>query len=148
MSREGGATTGRVGLTRVTSDPLDPAEHYAAVQDPAAGATVSFSGVVRDHDHGRNVTELDYSEHPTAAAIVAEVAAEIAARPGVIAVAVSHRVGLLGVGDIALAAAASAAHRQEAFAACMDLVDEVKRRLPVWKRQVFTDGTDEWVGSA
>ena len=75
-------------------------------------------------------------------------AAEIAARPGVIAVAVSHRVGLLGVGDIALAAAASAAHRREPFAACMDLVDEVKRRLPVWKRQVFVDGSDEWVGTA
>ena len=140
--------TGRIGFTRVTSDPLDPVEHYAAVQDPAAGATVSFAGVVRDHDGGRDVTELDYHEHPTASAVVAEVAGEIAARPGVIAVAVSHRVGLLRVGDIALAAAASGAHRREAFDACMDLVDEVKRRLPVWKRQVFTDGSDEWVGSA
>lgn len=139
---------GRVGLTQVTRDVLDPAAHYAAVQDAGAGATVSFSGVVRDRDGGRGVTELDYSEHPTAAAVVAEVAAEIAARPGVIAVAVSHRVGLLRVGDIALTAAASAAHRREAFAACMDLVDEVKHRLPVWKRQVFTDGSDEWVGSA
>ena len=109
---------------------------------------MSFAGVVRDHDGGRDVTELDYHEHPTAAAVVAEVAAEIAARHGVIAVAVSHRVGLLRVGDIALAAAASGAHRREAFDACMDLVDEVKRRLPVWKRQVFTDGSDEWVGSA
>ena len=68
MSR---AVAGRVGLTRVTSEVLDPAEHYAAVQDPAAGATVSFAGVVRDHDDGRGVTELDYHEHPTAAAIVA-----------------------------------------------------------------------------
>ena len=75
-------------------------------------------------------------------------AAEIAAREGVIAVAVSHRIGLLGVGDIALAAAVSAAHRREAFDACIDLVDEVKHRIPVWKRQVFVDGSDEWVGSA
>ena len=142
------AGTGRVGLARVTREPLDPAEHYAAVQDPAAGATASFSGVVRDHDHGRDVTELDYSEHPTAAAVVAEVAAEIAGRPGVIAVAVSHRVGVLRVGDIALAASVSAAHRREAFAACIDLVDEVKHRLPVWKHQKFTDGSDEWVGTA
>ena len=81
-------------------------------------------------------------------AVVAEVAAEIAARHGVIAVAVSHRVGLLRVGDVALAAAVSAAHRREAFEACSDLVDEVKRRLPVWKRQVFADGSEEWVGSA
>ena len=80
--------------------------------------------------------------------MVAEVAAEIAARDGVIAVAVSHRIGLLQVGDVALAAAVSAAHRREAFEACSDLVDEVKRRLPVWKRQVFVDGSDEWVGTA
>ena len=65
-----------------------------------------------------------------------------------IAVAVSHRIGLLRIGDVALAAAVSAAHRREAFAACIDLVDEVKRRLPVWKRQEFADGSDEWVGSA
>jgi molybdopterin synthase catalytic subunit len=80
--------------------------------------------------------------------VVAQVATEIAARDGVIAVAVSHRIGLLRVGDVALAAAVSAAHRREAFAACSDLVDEVKRRLPVWKRQVFDDGSDEWVGTA
>ena len=94
------------------------------------------------------MTALEYHEHPTAASIVAEVAAEIALRDGVVAVAVSHRVGLLQVGDIALAAAVSAAHRREAFTACSDLVDEVKHRLPVWKRQVFADGSDEWVGSA
>jgi molybdopterin synthase catalytic subunit len=61
---------------------------------------------------------------------------------------VTHRYGLLGIGDVALAAAVSAAHRREAFDACAELVDEVKRRLPVWKRQVFADGADEWVGSA
>lgn len=139
---------GRVALSAVTYEPLVMAAHLAAVDDAAAGATVSFSGVVRDHDGGRSVTELEYHEHPTAAGIVREVAAEIAARDGVIAVAVSHRIGLLRVGDIALAAAVSAAHRGEAFAACIDLVDEVKHRIPVWKRQVFVDGSDEWVGSA
>ncbi len=139
---------GRVTLSRVTDEPLDLMGHVAAVDDPAAGATVSFAGVVRDHDGGRSVTDLEYHEHPTAAALVAEVAADIAGRDGVIAVAVSHRVGMLAVGDVALAAAVSAAHRREAFDACSDLVDEVKRRLPVWKRQVFSDGSDEWVGSA
>ena len=72
----------------------------------------------------------------------------IAARDGVLAVSVVHRTGLLGIGEIAIVAAVSAAHRAEAFAACSDLVDEVKHRLPVWKRQVFDDDTDEWVGSA
>lgn len=139
---------GRVALVGVTGDPLDLMRHVAAVDDPAAGATVAFAGVVRDHDGGRSVTDLEYHEHPTAAALVVEVAADIARRHGVIAVAVSHRVGMLGVGDVALAAAVSAAHRREAFDACSDLVDEVKRRLPVWKRQIFGDGSDEWVGSA
>src|SRR6478609_2001760 len=139
---------GRVALSAVTAETLDLAAHLAAVDDAAAGATVSFSGVVRDHDGGRTVAELEYHQHPTAAGIVREVADEIAAREGIIAVAVSHRIGLLGVGDVALAAAVSAAHRREAFDACSDLVDEVKRRLPVWKRQVFDDGTDEWVGMA
>ena len=139
---------GKVAMSAVTAETLDLAAHLLAVDDAAAGATVSFSGVVRDHDGGRSVTELEYHEHPTAAAVVREVAAEIAAREGVIAGAVSHRIGLLGVGDIALAAAVSAAHRREAFDACIDLVDQVKHRIPVWKRQVFVDGSDEWVGSA
>ena len=139
---------GRVSISQVTAERLDLQAHLTAVSDAAAGATVSFSGVVRDHDDGRSVTELEYHEHPSAASIVAEVASEIAARDGVIAVAVSHRIGLLQVGDVALAAAVSAAHRREAFEACSDLVDEVKRRLPVWKRQVFVDGSDEWVGTA
>ncbi len=140
--------TGRVSISDLTQESLDLQAHLAAVSDAAAGATVSFSGVVRDHDDGRGVTELEYHGHPTAGSVVAQVATEIAARDGVIAVAVSHRIGLLRVGDVALAAAVSAAHRREAFAACSDLVDEVKRRLPVWKRQVFDDGSDEWVGTA
>ncbi len=140
--------TGRVVLAAVGDDALDLAAHERAVSDHAAGAVVSFAGVVRNHDDGRSVTELEYHAHPSAPDVVAEVAEEIAARDGVIAVAVSHRIGMLAIGDIALAAAVSAAHRGEAFAACSDLVDEVKHRLPVWKRQVFDDGTDEWVGSA
>ena len=140
--------TGRVVFSSVMDETLSLTTHLAAVDDAAAGATVSFSGVVRDHDGGRGVSALEYHGHPTAASVVARVAGEIAARPGVIAVAVSHRIGLLKVGDVALAAAVSAAHRREAFAACIDLVDEVKRHLPVWKRQVFDDGTDEWVGMA
>jgi molybdopterin synthase catalytic subunit len=139
---------GRVALAAVTESPLDLAAHVAAADDPTAGAVVSFSGVVRNHDGGRPVTELEYSSHPSAPQVVAAVAAEVAGREGVVAVAVTHRVGPLRVGDVAIVAAVSAAHRGVAFAACSDLVDEVKARLPVWKRQLFTDGTDEWVGSA
>jgi molybdopterin synthase catalytic subunit len=129
----------------VTTEPLDVAAHEAAVAQRAAGAVVSFAGVVRDHDHGRGVIELEYEAHPAAEQVLAEVVAEIVADPAVYAVAVSHRVGRLEVGDVALAAAVSTAHRAAAFAACARLVDEVKARLPVWKRQVFVDGTEEWV---
>jgi molybdopterin synthase catalytic subunit len=132
---------------RLTTDPLDVAEHEAAVAHPAAGAVVSFVGVVRDHDGGRGVTRLVYEAHPSAEATLVEVAAEIAKEPTVYAVAVSHRVGELAIGDVALAAAVSTAHRAEAFALCARLVDEVKARLPVWKHQHFADGTDEWVNS-
>jgi molybdopterin synthase catalytic subunit len=134
-------------MISVSTEPLDVAAHERAVADRAAGAVVVFQGVVRDHDEGRSVRELEYEAHPSAEAVLREVAREVAADPAVYAVAVSHRVGPLKVGDVALVAAVSTAHRAAAFAACARLVDEVKARLPVWKRQVFADGTDEWVNS-
>lgn len=134
-----------VVIAQVGDVPLDLAAHEAAVNDPRAGAVVSFQGVVRDHDGGRGVVLLDYEGHPTAEAVLREVADEIAADPDVFAVAVSHRVGALKIGDVALVAAVSTAHRAAAFAACARLVDEAKARLPIWKRQLFTDGTEEWV---
>ncbi|MFF5081959.1 molybdenum cofactor biosynthesis protein MoaE [Actinoplanes sp. CA-054009] len=137
--------TGIIAVSEVLDAPLDLAAHEKAVTDVRAGAVVSFQGVVRDHDHGRGVTLLEYEGHPSAAAVLREVAEEIAADPDVYAVAVSHRVGTLAIGDVALVASVSTAHRAAAFAACARLVDEAKARLPIWKRQVFTDGSDEWV---
>ena len=134
-----------IRIVEVHDTALDLAAHEKAVADPRAGAVVSFQGVVRDHDDGKGVTLLEYEGHPSAAAVLREVAAEIAADPDVYAVAVSHRVGLLRIGDVALVAAVSTAHRAAAFRACGRLVDEAKARLPIWKRQVFTDGTEEWV---
>ncbi|MEU4557353.1 molybdenum cofactor biosynthesis protein MoaE [Actinoplanes sp. NPDC023936] len=138
-------TVGVVTHAEVVDEPLDLAAHEAAVADPRAGAVVSFQGVVRDHDHGRGVTLLEYEGHPTAAKILREVAEEIAADPAVFAVAVSHRIGTLQIGDVALVASVSTAHRAAAFEACARLVDEAKARLPIWKRQVFQDGAEEWV---
>jgi molybdopterin synthase catalytic subunit len=132
-------------MIRVTTDPLDIAEHEKAVADPRAGAVVSFAGVVRDHDHGRVVTGLTYEAHPSAEDVLRDVAMEIATDPDVYAVAVSHRHGPLAIGEIALAAAVSTAHRAAAFNACARLVDLVKQRIPIWKHQRFADGTDEWV---
>ena len=139
--------TASVLRAEVAESALDVDEHAALVTSSSDGAVVTFAGVVRDHDGGRHVVELEYSAHPSAASVLAEVAADVAARAagGVRAVAVSHRVGLLSIGDVALACAVAADHRAEAFAVCAELVDEVKRALPVWKRQVFADGTVAWV---
>jgi len=136
----------RVLRAEISESPLSVDEHAALVSDDAAGAVVTFAGVVRDHDGGRGVRTLDYEGHPSAKSVIEEVAAAVAGRHrGVRAVAVSHRIGALAIGDVALACAVAAEHRGEAFAACVDLVDDVKARLPIWKHQTFTDGTDEWV---
>jgi molybdenum cofactor synthesis domain-containing protein len=136
----------RVLRAEVTESSLSVDEHAALVADRAAGAVVTFSGVVRDHDRNRVVRELSYSGHPSAVEVIERVAAQIASsRPGLRGIAVSHRIGQLQIGDVALACAVSGEHRAEAFAACSDLVDEVKRQLPIWKHQIFADGTDEWV---
>ncbi|MFI5510193.1 molybdenum cofactor biosynthesis protein MoaE [Mycobacterium sp. NPDC051804] len=133
----------------LTEHLIELTEHEALVAHEAAGAVVGFAGVVRDHDGGRGVTRLEYSAHPTAQQTLAEVAAEIAADSrGVRAIAVSHRVGVLHIGDAALVAAVAADHRGAAFETCQRLVDTVKERLPVWKHQFFSDGSEEWVGSA
>ncbi|MDP9091803.1 MAG: molybdenum cofactor biosynthesis protein MoaE [Actinomycetota bacterium] len=132
-------------LVAVSAQPLDIAAHEAFVAQPAAGATVVFCGVVRDTDHGRAVVELEYQHHPGAEQVLREIAEKVAADDEVLALAVSHRVGVLSVGDVALVAAVATAHRAEAFGVCARLVEEVKHRLPIWKRQVFADGTDEWV---
>jgi molybdopterin synthase catalytic subunit len=138
----------RVRRADVVDAPTSVRDVADLVADSAAGAVVTFSGDVRDHDGGRCVERLEYEGHPTAASVIDEVAREVAARHDVIAIAVVHRVGKLQIGDSALVAAVSAVHRGEAFAACSDLVDEVKHRLPVWKHQVFADGSDEWVNCA
>jgi molybdenum cofactor synthesis domain-containing protein len=146
-SRQGGQIVpARVLRAVVTEESLSVDEHASLVGDRAAGAVVTFSGVVRDHDRSRSVRELAYSGHPSAGEVIERVAAQIAgSRPGLRGIAVSHRIGQLQVGEVALACAVSGEHRAEAFAACSDLVDEVKRQLPVWKHQIFADGTDEWV---
>ncbi len=141
----GDGSGSRLKLAEVTDQPLDVDRHRTLVSNPAGGAEVVFCGVVRDHDHGRVVSALEYVNHPSAGTVIERVAAQIAAEPGVLAVAVSHRIGALTVGDVALVAAVACAHRGDAFTHCAALVDQVKHELPIWKRQVFADGTDEWV---
>ncbi|MGH3677869.1 MAG: molybdenum cofactor biosynthesis protein MoaE [Mycobacterium sp.] len=133
----------------LTEEPIELAEHQASVAHEAAGAVVGFAGVIRDHDGEREVIRLEYSAHPSAQETLTGIASDIANDcAGVRAIAVSHRVGTLQIGDAALVAAVAADHRQAAFDTCARLVDTVKARLPVWKHQFFADGSDEWVGSA
>ena len=141
-----GQAAARVARAGVIREPVSIPELAAAVQDRAAGAVVTFEGVVRDHDRGREVTAIAYSAHPSADEVIARIAREAAEWPGLRAVAVVHRIGDLGVGETALGVAVSVDHRAPAFEAVRDIVEEVKKRLPVWKHQLFADGTREWSG--
>lgn len=136
-----------VRLLALRDTPLDVAEVLAAVDDPGAGGVVSFTGVVRDSDGGRGVRELEYVAHPDAEAALRRVAEAVAADLPVHGLAAVHRTGLLQVGDVAVVVAASAAHRGQAFEAARRLIDDLKAQVPVWKRQVFVEGDEEWVGT-
>lgn len=138
----------------VVDAPLDPlvAELGSLVRDDACGAVATFSGYVRDHDGGRGVLRLHYEAHPDAATVLRTVADRVARRTAAasgdrVRVAVVHRTGDLGIGDVAVVAAVGAGHRQAAFTAASDLVEELKAEVPIWKEQGFDDGTTEWVAS-
>lgn len=167
--------TGVARLVDLRDEPLSVDEVHRAVADPRAGGVSLFVGTVRDHDHGQGVEALAYSAHPTVVAQMHTVVRGVAARfamvdeaaeedrgtsrsrepatsranggTGLLGLAVVHRVGDLQIGDLAVVAAASAAHRGQAFEACRALIDDLKASVPIWKHQAFDDGTDEWVGA-
>ena len=132
----------------LTDSPLDLGDLVASVQSPERGGVACFLGTVRNHHGGRAVLRLEYSAYaPMVEAECGRIVAEAEARWQV-AVALRHRVGRLEIGDAAVAVAAASAHRDEAFVACRHVIEELKRRVPIWKREVFADGTVEWVGAA
>ena len=144
----------------LSAEPISVDQAIAAVESDTAGAVVSFSGVVRNHDGGKAVERLSYSAHPTAHQVMADVVARLAAEqqaqrdggatgpsPQPVRIWAAHRIGMLEIGDPALVCAVSAAHRGQAFAVCSELVDRIKEQVPIWKEQFFTDGTVEWVGA-
>jgi molybdopterin synthase catalytic subunit len=137
-----------VRLAELRDTPLSVDEVLSAVADPAAGGIALFVGTIRDNDHGRGVTRLGYSSHPSAAAELRQVAEKVAATFEAVAVAAVHRVGDLGVGDIAVVVAVACPHRGTAFDACRALIDELKQGVPIWKHQQYADGGSEWVNSA
>ena len=136
-----------VRLVDIRDTPLDVAEVLDAIADRAAGGVDVFVGTVRDHDHDQGVTGLEYSAHPTAMTRLLEVAEKVAASYDVLALAAVHRVGPLAIGDAAVVVATAAAQRGEAFDASRALIDELKATVPIWKHQLFADGSDEWVGT-
>lgn len=139
--------TSVVRLVEIRDTPLDVVEVLASLDDDTDGGVTLFVGKVRDHDGGRGVSGLDYSAHPTAIERLREVCETVAARHDVHGVAAVHRVGRLGIGDLAVVVATAAAHRGTAFEASRDLIDTLKAEVPIWKHQVFADGDEEWVGT-
>ena len=136
-----------VPIARIVDEPLDVAAHLDAVDHPTTGAMTSFVGRVRDHDPDAAdaVVGLEYSAHPDAEAALRSIAERCAGGTGCI-VAVSHRVGRLAVGDVAVVIAVSSSHRAEAFEVCRAVIETIKTDLPVWKRQIEADGTTAWKG--
>lgn len=134
--------------THLTRAPLDVVGAHRDVEHAEAGGIGVFSGLVRNHHDGDPVDHLEYEAWEDRAVEALELVARdvAAAHPSVRAVHVSHRIGRLEVGDISVLCAASAPHRDQALAAAADLIDEVKARVPIWKRETLSDGTVRWPG--
>ncbi|AGP31560.1 molybdenum cofactor biosynthesis protein MoaE [Corynebacterium terpenotabidum] len=140
--------TGIVVHTAISALPLE--EHLASAktrtQTRATGALVTFEGVVRDHDEGRGVAQLSYTHHPTAEAVLAQIAAETVAAHPEVRLWAEHRTGDLGIGDLAFLVVVASAHRGPAFTAIEEFATRVKSEVPIWKEQEHTDGSTGWVG--
>jgi molybdopterin synthase catalytic subunit len=125
---------------------IDPAALTSAVADPGAGATALFLGIVRNSNDGRPVAGIDYDAYlAMAERELRAIASEAGHRFGACAVAIVHRVGHLAVGEVSVGIAASHERRAPAFAATRYAIEEIKRRVPIWKREHYADGTREWV---
>jgi len=125
---------------------LEPGRLKAALQHRHAGACVTFEGWVRDHNEGKQVLSLEYEAYPALAHSEGErIVREAMARFGLDHAECVHRTGALDIGDVAVWVGVSAAHRGEAFDACRHIIDEVKHRVPIWKKEHYTDGDSGWV---
>jgi molybdopterin synthase catalytic subunit len=142
-----GGDVAEVVLADIRESALSVDEVLDAVRHPRAGAIATFVGVVREHDHDQEVESLEYTAHPSAPQVLRELAERLAGQGEVIRVAAVHRVGHLEIGDAAVVVAVSAAHRGAAMDVCRELIDALKATVPIWKHQIFEDGTDEWVGT-
>ncbi len=134
-------------MFELSERPLDGVKLRATLTEPAAGALVIFEGWVRNENEGRPVTGLFYEAEPKLCASEMEkIAGEAKAKFGVLGVRVAHRVGQLAIGEMAVWVGVTAGHRDAAFAGCRYVIDELKKRLPVWKKEHYADQTTRWVG--
>jgi molybdopterin synthase catalytic subunit len=134
------------GAFRVTEEPLSLEAVAAEVADERAGAVATFTGTVRRQSRGREVTRLEYEAYAEMAEeVMAKLAAELEQRYELCAVAIHHRVGVLGIGEASVLIAVSAPHRQDALAACTDAIDALKETVPLWKKEIY-EGGEEWLG--
>jgi MoaE-MoaD fusion protein len=134
------------GSFRLVDGPIDLAAVIAEVADERAGAVATFQGTVRSQSRGREVIALEYEAYEGMAEnVIAEIAGEAKARYDLCAVAVTHRLGRVEIGETSVAIAVSAPHRQDALAACKDIIDELKERVPLWKKELYRGG-EEWIG--
>jgi molybdopterin synthase catalytic subunit len=130
----------------VVHDPIDAADVLARVGAREDGAVLLFLGTVRNHADGQSVNGMTYEAYERMAApVLADIAHEAAAKLGTDRVAVVHRVGELAIGEVSVAIAVSSPHRAQAYDASRYVIEEIKKRLPVWKHEHYTDGRSEWV---
>ena len=134
---------------RLASEPINAAGLRAALENPACGACVTFEGLIRNHNEGRAVLRLEYEAYGALAVREGEaIVREARAKFRIEEAACVHRTGMLEIGEMAVWVGVSSAHRGEAFKACAYIIDTVKQRVPIWKREHYADGTDEWVNCA
>jgi MoaE-MoaD fusion protein len=134
------------GAFLLSDEPLSLDRVVDEVRDEQAGAIATFTGTTRIQSRGRTVTHLDYEAYEgMAERVMAEIAEALQSRYELSAVAIHHRVGRVGIGETSVVIAVSAPHRQDALAACKDAIDELKERVPLWKKEVYSDG-EEWIG--
>ena len=132
--------------TAIVTRPIDCAALLAEVASPAFGATSMFVGTVREVNEGRAVTGMEYASYEAmAAAELARIAEEAAATFGTTALVIEHRIGTLALGDASVAIAVAHAHRAPALEATRYAIEQLKQRVPIWKREHYTDGTREWI---
>ena len=136
-------------MFRIVNEPIDPIALKAELLDPQAGAGVTFEGWVRNHNEGKPVQSLDYEAYTQLAEAEGErILAEARGKFAVQSIVCLHRVGSLQIGDLAVWTGVSAAHRGAAFYACRYIIDEVKARVPIWKKEHYADGASEWINCA